>query len=117
MSREIAVSLVISLVLTVALEAGFFFAVGKRGKTDLGLLVMVNILTNPAVVLLHWLAVLYTDWSRVIIILPLEIFAVLTEGFYYEKYGREFKRPYLFSLAANAFSFGTGLILQLLQIL
>ena len=109
-----AEALVVSLVLTIVLETGFFLLVGKRDKKDLLLVVLVNVITNPVVVLLYWLAVLYGHWNRAAATLPLELFAVLTEGFYYKKYGRDFKRPYLFSVAANAFSYGVGALLQLL---
>ena len=115
MSGELIFALAISLVLTMALEAGFFFLAGKKNKKDLLLLVMVNILTNPAVVVLYWLMVSHTDWHRDIIKVPLEIFAVLTEGYYYKKYGKDFKHPYLFSGAANAFSFLVGAIIQNVQ--
>ena len=116
MNREFLItvcfSLAVSLILTLALETGFFLLTGKRDKKDLILVVLVNIITNPAVVLLYWLAVYYTDFSHVLIKIPLEIFAVVTEGYYYKKYGRDFKYPYIFSLTANLFSFGTGLIIQ-----
>ena len=105
-------ALAVSLFLTLVFEAGFFLLVGKRDKKDLLLLVMVNIITNPLVVSLYWLAILYGNWSHVVIIIPLELFAVLTEGFYYKKYGRDFRYPYLFSAAANAFSFGAGELIQ-----
>jgi len=112
MNGVILASLAISLILTLALESGFFFIAGKRNIKDWLLLVMVNILTNPAVVLLYWLAVLYTDLHRAAIIVPLELAAVFIEGRCYRKYGENFKRPYLFSIAANAFSFGSGVIIQ-----
>ena len=112
MNGEILTALAVSLILTVALEAGFFLLAGKRNKKDLLLTVMVNILTNPAVVLLYWLAVLNTGWNHTVIKIPLELFAVLTEGYYYKKYGRDFKRPYLFSIAANMFSFWLGVAIQ-----
>ena len=105
-------ALAISIALTIALETGFFLLIGKRNKKDLLLLLLVNVLTNPVVVLTYWLAVLYTNWNAVIIIIPLEVLAVLIEGRYYKKYGRDFKRPYLFSLAANIFSYGIGLLIQ-----
>ena len=121
MSKDIVISLIFSLILTLLLEAVFFLVVrsieGKHDKKDLLLVVMVNILTNPAVVLLYWLVILYTNINYIIILAPLEIFAVLTEGYIYKKNGRIFKHPYLFSIAANSFSFGTGLLLQLLQII
>ena len=115
MNRELIFALIISLILTIAFEAGFFLLTGKRNKKDLLLVVLANVLTNPVVVLLYWLILFYTGWSRImmnIIKIPLELFAVLTEGYYYKKYGRDFKHPYLFSIAANAFSFGIGILLQ-----
>ena len=121
MSTNIVISLVLSLVLTLLLETGFFLLVrlinGKRHKKDALLVLIVNVLTNPVVVLLYWLAILYTNINHVILMAPLEIFAVLTEGYIYKKHGRFFEHPYAFSIAANAFSFGTGLLLQLLQII
>ena len=107
-------SLALSLALTLALETGFFLLVGKRVKKDLLLLALVNILTNPVVVLSYWLAVLYTNWNKTLIKIPLELFAILVEGYYYKRYGRDFRRPYIFSLAANMFSFWLGVAIQLL---
>ena len=113
MTRQLLGALALSLGLTLILETGFFLLVGKRGRKDLLLVLAVNILTNPAVVLLYRLAASYTNWSTAIIAAPLEIFAAATEGYYYKKYGENFRRPYLFSLAANIFSFGAGLLIQL----
>ena len=113
MTQILLSSLALSLVLTIVLEAGFFLIIGKRDKKDLLLVVLVNVFTNPVVVLLYWLAVLYTGWNVIIIILPLELFAVLAEGYYYKKYARCFKRHFLFAFAANMFSFWTGFLIQL----
>ncbi|MCL2164820.1 MAG: hypothetical protein FWH55_10630 [Oscillospiraceae bacterium] len=112
MNQTLITSLVFSLALTLALEAGFFFLTGKRDRKDLLLLLLVNVLTNPVVVLSFWLAALYTDWNTYIILAPLELFAVLIEGYYYKKYGLSFRRPYLFSLFANIISFGIGEMVQ-----
>jgi len=112
MSFKLVVSLVVSLVLTVVFELGFFLLAGKRSKKDLLLVVLVNVVTNPVVVLAYWLASFYTDVNHIIVKLPLELFAVLTEGYYYKKYGEDFRHPYVFSAAANIFSFGTGVLLQ-----
>ena len=118
MNQALINSLVLSLLLTVALEIGFFILISrlftnKRDKKDFLLVILVNVLTNPVVVLLYWLAALYTNWNIVIVLLPLELFAIFTEGYYYKKYSSGFRRPYLFSVAANVFSFGTGLLIQL----
>ena len=112
MNGELLSALGISLASTLILEAGFFLLIGKRNKKDLLLVIMVNIITNPAVVLLYWLAVLYTDINKIFTTAALEVFAVAAEGYYYKKYGWDFKRPYLFSLAANAFSLGVGMLVQ-----
>ena len=114
MNLTLPLSLALSLVLTILFEAGFFLLAGKRNRKDLLLLLLVNVLTNPVVVLLFWLAVFYLDWNTYVVLVPLELFAVLTEGYYYKKYGLSFRRPYLFSLLANAISFGMGELIQLL---
>lgn len=111
--RGLLFALGISLGLTLLLEALFFLLCGKRDRWDFLLLLLVNVLTNPAVVLLHALAALYTAWSLTAVKAVLEILAVLTEGYCYKRYGGNFKRPLLFSLGANAFSFGCGVLLQI----
>ena len=110
---SLAISLAISLLLTIVLEAGFFLLIGKRDKKDLMLLLLVNVITNPVVVLSFWLVELYTDWNPYIMLIPLELFAMLAEGYCYKKYGDCFRRPYLFSTAANTFSFGIGVLIQM----
>jgi len=112
MNGTILTSLALSLVLTLALETGFFLLIGKRNKKDLLLLLLVNVLTNPVVVLSYWLVVFYTYLDARIVLIPLELFAILVEGYHYKKYGCDFRRPFLFSIAANVFSFGAGLLIQ-----
>ncbi|MCL2757502.1 MAG: hypothetical protein FWD43_05440 [Coriobacteriia bacterium] len=75
---------------------------------------MANILTNPAVVLLYWLAFYYTSWNKILVMIALELVAILVEWWYYKKYGEGFKRPFLFSVTANVISFTAGLLLQLI---
>ena len=112
MNRELLVALTLSLALTLIIELGFFLIVGKRNIKDLLLVALVNVITNPVVVLLYWLVVLYTDLNTTIVKILLEFFAILTEGYYYKRYGQGFKRPFLFSLAANMASFTFGVLLQ-----
>lgn len=112
MNGELFAALAISLSLTLLLEICFFFLTGKREKKDMLLVAAVNVITNPVVVLVFWLTALYTDWNRVVVIIPLELFAVAAEGYYYKKHGQDFKHPCIFSAAANAFSFGIGALLQ-----
>ena len=114
MNQALMRSLALSLFLTIAFEACFFLLIGKRDKKDLLLLLLVNVITNPVVVLSYWITVLYTGLNTRLMLIALELFAVLTEGFYYKKHGRSFSRPYLFSLIANMVSFGTGELIKLL---
>ena len=112
MIQKLTLSLLESLGLTVALEVGIGIVTGKKDRKNLLLIVLVNIITNPVVVLSYWLAAAYTSWNLALVVAALEVFAVLLEGGYYRKYGRGFGRPYLFSAAANMFSFWVGALIQ-----
>ena len=112
MNNELLAALAISLLLTLIFEVGFFWLTGKRNRKDLLLVCLVNILTNPVVVLFYWLAVLYTKLNSVIVKMLLEFCAVMVEGYYYKNYGEEFRHPFVFSIAANIISFGMGLLIQ-----
>ena len=94
-------SLVLSLLITEILECAFALLLGKRGKA-LALCGLVNLVTNPAVVLLHFF--LGGGW---LITVLLEAAAILAEcGFY--RYSGLYERPFLFSLSANSLSFLLG---------
>lgn len=112
MNSDLLAALALSLLLTLILELAFFLLTGKRKKKNLLLVCLVNILTNPAVVIFYGLAILYTQVNSVIVVLVLELSAILVEGYFYKHYGEEFPHPYGFSLAANIFSFGIGLLIQ-----
>jgi len=103
------VSLGVSLALTLAFELAFALLWGLRGR-DLLLCCLVNLLTNPPVVLL---ALLWRHFGPNPAWLPvplLEAGAVLIEGHFYRWDGERVRRPFLFSLCANAFSCGLGLV-------
>lgn len=106
-------SLALSLGLTLLIEIPAALILGLRRKEDILLVGLVNILTNPIVVLILNLFFLFTasppPWF---LILPLEVFAVLTEGFIYQK-GLSYRRihPFLLSLILNGISYFGGLLL------
>ncbi len=75
---------------------------GLRGR-DLYLLVLVNAVTNPLVVLVHGL----TGW-----VVGPELWAIGTEWFLYRTLENQLKRPLLFALSVNLFSYTVGEILQ-----
>ena len=107
-------TLLISLGLTEALELCFAYIFKIRNKSDLLLVITVNIITNPPVVLLSYLLNSRTEVPQLLTVSVLEAAAILTEGLYYRHYAQAIRRPFLFSLGANAFSYLTGLIINLI---
>ena len=105
----LAQALAISLGMTLVLELTFALFWGVRGHHDLRLTILVNVLTNPIVVFVYYYVrirrfPLNYGW----ITIGMEAFAVVTEALLYKKFSRTIKRPWLFSLSANAFSYAAG---------
>lgn len=113
MADRLLISLIISLGMTLVLEAIFAAITGVRSKKEYLLVCAVNIVTNPPVVLTYWFLSNFTSFPALPAKIVLEAAAVLTEAWYYRRYS-QFRRPFLFSLLANAFSFGVGAILNIL---
>lgn len=101
-----------SLGLTLLLEVPFAYAWGLRSRHDLAVAVLVNVLTNPAVVLLYFLISARTGWPWPAVQLPLEALAVVVEAACYRDCGKDIRHPALLSLCANSFSYCTGLLLN-----
>ena len=99
----------VSLGLTLLLEVPVAYCWGLRSRHDLTVAVLVNVLTNPAVVLLNGLLSAAPWWA---VQLPLEAAAIAVEGFCYRHCGENICRPYLLSLCANCVSYGAGLVLN-----
>lgn len=99
----------VSLGLTLLLELPVAYYWGLRSRHDLTVAVLVNVLTNPAVVLLNGLLSATPWWA---VQLPLEAAAIAVEGFCYRHCGENIRRPYLLSLCANCISYGAGLVLN-----
>ena len=99
----------VSLGLTLLLEVPVAYCWGLRSRHDLTVAVLVNVLTNPAVVLLNGLLSAAPWWA---VQLPLEAAAIAVEGFCYHHCGEDVRRPYLLSLCANCISYGAGLALN-----
>lgn len=107
-------TLAISLALTLVLEEAFALVWGLRGRRELGTVALVNILTNPPVVLLYHTAVGLLGWNALLVTAVLETAAVLVEWRYYRLCSRQLTRPFWFALLANAFSYGAGQLINLL---
>ena len=97
-----------ALLLTLTFELLFALVWGVR-KDRLLLVVLMNIMTNPAVNLLHYLAVYLLGWPAFWVIPVLELAAVITEGFCCKGVIR---RPWLFAVLINAFSYSMGALIQ-----
>ena len=106
--------LAVSLLLTLVFEEGFALVWGLRGKRELGLVALVNVLTNPPVVLLYHTAAGQWHWNAVLATIALEAAAVIVEWRCYRAYSEQVKRPFLFALAINLFSYGAGCVINLL---
>ena len=98
----------ISLALTLVLESIFGLIWGVKGKGDWLLLLLVNVVTNPIVVTLH-----YCVSSFWMVTLVLEVFAVVAEWLAYRKWGKSTRPAFLFALCANCFSYFSGLLINL----
>lgn len=107
-------TLAISLALTLVLEEAFALVWGLRGRRELGTVALVNVLTNPPVVLLYHTAVGLLGWNAAVVTAVLETAAVLVEWRYYRLCSQQLRRPLLFALLANAFSYGAGRVINLL---
>ena len=102
------------LLLTAAAETGLAALLGYR-KRDLTFVALVNLLTNPPVVVLTFLSGLYwgkTAW--IISVVFFELAAFLTEALIYRSnLDKKKPNPFLLSLILNAASFACGEIVNM----
>lgn len=108
----------VSLLLTLIIENAAAFCIGERGRRTVLLVCLVNILTNPPVVLLYLLlSRRFPDASRFCIQLPPELLVLMIEALVYRafsaKKGDVIRRPGVLSLIGNVCSYGTGLLIHL----
>lgn len=98
----------ISLLLTLILELPIAWAMGLRGKHSILLAILVNILTNPAAVLLCRLGM-----PQLIV----ELGVICVEGVVYHLFSREkgwkIAHPVWLSIVCNTVSWGTGMLIQM----
>lgn len=106
----------VSLALTVIIECAIAFLLRVRGRKEVLLVVLVNLLTNPPAVLCNWLFGLYLpDWPKILVQLGIETVVILTEALIYRSFAKDdgwaVGRPVLLSVTANGCSWLLGLIL------
>lgn len=102
-------TLVVSLGLTLLLEGAFALLWGVRGRRDWGLVLLVNVVTNPIVVSLH-----HALGGGIPVTAALEASAVAAEYLAYRAWGESTRPAFLFSLCANCFSYFCGVLLNIL---
>jgi len=101
------------LILTVLIETLIAFILGYR-KKDLINVILVNIMTNPIVVMIPvYFNVKYGIVERNIALGILEIVTLFVEGFIYYKFLEKRKiNPFLLSLILNFSSYIVGVIIN-----
>lgn len=107
----------IALLLTILLEGLFGAVWGVRGGRNFIIMLLANLLTNPLVNVIHSFfayEIRLDGVAMAIITAFLEIAAVTLEWLVY-KSRTDIKKPFLFSLCANGFSFFCGVIINLLR--
>lgn len=117
MTLAIIKSMGIALLLTILLEGLFGAIWGVKGGRSFVIMLLANLLTNPLVNVIHiyFAYELRLDGFIMIIITALlEITAVIAEWLVY-KSRTDIKKPFLFSLCANGFSFLCGILINLLR--
>ena len=108
----------VSLLLTLLLEVppGLWFTRKGEFRTRLMVLILANVLTNPAVVGLVTVTEALAPSLRIPAIAAGELAAVLAEYLVFRGFQKEMalKRPFLLSLGLNLWSYSAGLLLSLL---
>ena len=103
-------TLFVACLLTVAIETLFFAIIGYRDRVFLLLCVLANVATNLSLNLI--LQLLYTFGLRLsFVVYPLELLAVAAEYMIFAAIRGRSPRLLLFTFAANALSYGIGLLL------
>lgn len=115
MTADILVSMGYALLLTVLLEGLFGVIWGVRGGRNYIIMLLANVMTNPLVNVIHSFFAYELRLGGVamtLITAMLEIAAVIAEWLVY-KSRADIKKPFLFSLCANGFSFLCGIIINI----
>lgn len=105
----------VCLVSTIVIEILVSFFIGVRDKKDVFNVLLVNVLTNPLVVSISYLVNLrYGLFRKNIVLIFLELFAFLIEGFIYKRV-LEYKKinGYLVSLILNIISYSLGIVINI----
>lgn len=103
----------VALIVTLIVELTIALFLGIRSRNVLLLILLVNILTNPLAVLLHWLCRLYLPTIVDLKLqLGIELLVILTEALIYSSFSgkKDWKIPHpiLLSVISNICSWSIG---------
>ena len=118
--KQIILTLVVSLALTIILEEAAAMISGVRKCFDLAVILFTNTLTNPVVVFAGLLLANFTQIPRVIYVTVLELIVFVTEALIFKKLlYAEKPSPFILSLILNGVSFviGTPLANKIIELL
>lgn len=110
-------SLIISVVLTVAIEVTLSLLHGLRSEKNIETIIWINCISNPVVVGITNLIYMLSQnlIARNIVLVILEIVVIWVEGFLFKKFLNNLKiKPYIYSIYLNVLSFSIGLIISLI---
>lgn len=115
MVTDVLPTMATNLTVTIVLEVGTAFLLRYR-KRDLGFVFLVNLLTNPVVVISVMTATFFhgrSGWLLSTVIM--EAFALVCEWLIYRKcLSKQKPNPFMLSLILNAVSYCTGEIIHAL---
>lgn len=98
--------------LTMLIETGFFILVGKRMQRDFILLCLcANALTNLSLNLLVWLLFYTVTTELSAVIYLFEVCVIIAEFLIYGAYEGRSRKLFLLTVASNAVSYITGLLI------
>lgn len=114
MITKILTILINALFFTILIEVVVAFLLRVKEKKDLINVVLVNVVTNPIVVLFPYVIGMYHgNTYRYIALAILEVLTVIFEGFIYKKHLNYKKiNPFLLALILNAASYFIGNIIN-----
>lgn len=108
--------LLFNLLIVLISETTLAVIFGARSKKSILTVVLVNVLTNPPIVLTGISMAMFLSSLEPPLIYILEVFVFLLEGFIYLKCKTFGKRnPYLISLVLNLSSYALGELINILM--
>ena len=106
--------LMLNLLIVFAIELPVGFFLGARSFKQFITMALINIMTNPAVVLCRFAMVMYCHSFEPIEILVLELLVIAIEGFMFSKFiSFNQKNPYFISFILNVLSYGIGELIKI----